>query len=230
MAFADRWFVASRRALNEGVTIMSRKLLLSNIAIAATATLLGVGTYAKFSDSEVSTTHSVTAGTLDLKILNGEAPDSSYTEYAPFLVTNAAPGETSKTLENSGPGWVNLGTTKMVHFRNVGSITGNLSVKVVMDTNADNGINGPEAAAGDTTDGPGNGELAANMLVSIDGIGAMINLPLTTLDAAAPVLWGSLAPDAEGWVSVDWAIPASVGNLIQSDSASFHLQFTFEQA
>jgi hypothetical protein len=74
------------------------------------------------------------------------------------------------------------------------------------------------------------GELAANMLVSIDGLGAMIDKPLTTLDAAAPVVHSTLAPNAEGWVSVDWSIPAEVGNEIMSDSASFHLEFTFEQA
>ena len=197
---------------------MSRKLLLSSIAIAATATLLGVGTFAKFSDSEVSSTHSVAAGTLDLKILNGESPDSSYPEYAPFNVTNAAPGMTSKLQTPK--------VTKMVHFRNVGTIAGNLSVKVVMDSNLENGLMEPEPA----WDTVASGELGANMLVSIDGIGAMIDKPLTTLDAAAPVLWGNLAPGAEGWVSVDWSIPADVGNEIMSDSASFHLEFTFEQA
>ncbi|HEY7626404.1 MAG TPA: TasA family protein, partial [Ilumatobacteraceae bacterium] len=68
---------------------MSRKLLLSSISIAAAASLIGVGAYAKFSDSEQTATHSIAAGTLDLKILNGEQPDSSYPEYAPISVTNA---------------------------------------------------------------------------------------------------------------------------------------------
>jgi hypothetical protein len=115
--------------------------------------------------------------------------------------------------------------TKMVHFRNVGTIAGNLSVKVVMDSNLENGLMEPEPA----WDTVASGELGSNMLVSIDGIGAMIDKPLTTLDAAAPVLWGTLAPGAEGWVSVDWSIPADVGNEIMSDSTSFHLEFTFEQ-
>ncbi len=47
---------------------MSRKLLLSSIAIAATATMLGVGTYATFSDQETSATATVTAGTLNLEV------------------------------------------------------------------------------------------------------------------------------------------------------------------
>ena len=193
---------------------MSRKLLLSSIAIAATATLLGVGAYAKFSDSETSAIHSVTAGTLDLKILNGEQPDSSYPEYAAYSVLNAAPGD------------ANAQPTKQIHFRNVGSLPGALYVKVVMDTNNENGIVEPEASV-DNTDAVG--ELGQNMLVSIDGIGAMQQQRLTDLNAAGPVQWGTLAPGAEGWVSVAWAIPSTVGNEIMSDSATFHLEFSLEQ-
>jgi predicted ribosomally synthesized peptide with SipW-like signal peptide len=192
---------------------MSRKLLLSSIAIAATATLLGVGTFAKFSDSEKSSTHSVSAGTLDLVINADTGP-----EYVPFNVTNAKPGDVSDV--------------KMIHFTNAGTLPGILHVKVVMDSNADNGIVGPEAAV-DSTDGAGNGELAANMLVTIDGIGEMQHLPLTTLDAAPATLWpydgGILGAGVGHWVSVSWSIPDSVGNVIQSDSASFHVEFTLEQ-
>ena len=196
---------------------MSRRLLLSSISIAATVTLLGAGAFAKFSDTETSTTHSVTAGSLDLRILNADQPDASYPEYGAFAVTNAAPGDSS------------AGATKYVHFKNVGTLPGKLSVKVVMVTNDENTILAPETAVGDSTDGPGNGELGAAMLVSIDGIGAMINQPLTALDAAAPSVWGNLAAGAEGWVSIDWSIPVATGNQIMSDSASFKLVFTLEQ-
>jgi predicted ribosomally synthesized peptide with SipW-like signal peptide len=193
---------------------MSRKLLLSSISIAAAASLIGVGAYAKFSDSEVSTTHKVTAGTLDLA-LNIADP---YPEYQiPFDVTNAQPGETSKGHTPN--------LTKYVHMYNVGNLPGKLSVKVVMDSNDENLVKEPEPA----WDNAAAGELGANLLVSIDGIGAMIDQPLTTLDAMAPVFWGTLAPGGDGWVSIDWSIPSSVGNEIMSDSASFHLEFTFEQ-
>ena len=194
---------------------MSRKLLLSSIAIAATATLLGAGTFAKFSDTEISKVHSVQAGTLDLQILNGTA-GYSYPGHAEFAVTNAAPGMTSAPAD-----------TKYVVFKNVGTLPGKVFVKVVMDSNEENGAAGPEAAV-DTTR---TGDLGDNLLVSIDGIGSIQNQPLAALDAAPAVQWGSyvLDPGAEGTVSVDWAIPETVGNVIQSDSVSFHLEFTLEQ-
>jgi predicted ribosomally synthesized peptide with SipW-like signal peptide len=196
---------------------MSRKLLLSSISIAAAASLIGVGAYAKFSDSEQTATHSIAAGTLDLKILNGEQPDSSYPEYAPISVTNAKPGDHA------------LSPVPQVHFKNVGSLPGRLSVRVVMDTNAENGIVEPEL--GDPTEGVG--ELGDEMLVSIDGIGTMINQPLTALHAAGWTLWpydgGVITPGQEGWANIVWSIPETVGNQIMSDSVSFHLEFSFEQ-
>lgn len=196
---------------------MRRKLLLSTISIAATATLLGAGAFAKFHDEEQTATHSVAAGTLDLKILNGEQPDASYPEYAAINVTNAKPGDS-----NAAP-------TPQVHFKNVGTLPGKLSLRVVIDSDAENGIVEPEL--GDPTEGVG--ELGSEMLVSIDGVGSMINKPLTDLQAMDWVVWpyagGVIDPNQEGWASIAWTIPLATGNEIMSDSASFHLEFKFEQ-
>ena len=193
---------------------MSRKLLLSSIAIAATATLLGVGTYAKFSDDEATPIHSVQAGTMDLQIV-GE----SDAEYGTFAVTNAKPGDHGH---------------KQIHFFNAGNVDGQLKIKVVMDSNAENGIVEPEAAV-DTT--PAVGELGDAMLMSIDGIGSMLNKPLTALDAMAPAIWDSAGPaplyimkaNTGGYASIDWTIPESVGNEIMSDSVTFHIVLSLVQ-
>ena len=196
---------------------MRRKLLLSSISIAATATLLGAGAFAKFHDEEQTATHSIAAGTLDLKILNGDQPDASYAEYAPINVTNAKPGD------------ANANPAPQVHFKNVGTLPGKLSLKVVMDSNAENGIVEPEL--GDPT--AGVGELGDALHLSIDGIGTMIDLPLTTLNAMDWTVWpyngGVVNPDQEGWASIAWHIPDTVGNEIMSDSVSFHIEFKFEQ-
>lgn len=190
---------------------MSRKLLLSSIAIAATATMLGVGTFATFSDQETSAVQSVAAGTLDLKILN---PTDSGSEYLAFAVTNAKPGDVS--------------AVKMIHFRNDGSLPGQLYVKVVMDSNDENGVIEPEVGIDGTA---GVGELGDNLFLSIDGISPMLNKSLTALNAAAPAWWdsGPLLAGHEGWVSVAWTIPSTVGNEIMSDSVTFHLEFSLEQ-
>ena len=73
---------------------MSRKLLLSSIAIAATATMLGVGTYAKFSDSEKCRTTTVTAGTMDLKWASGTTTSAVHPDHS---VDNAKPGDVTAT-------------------------------------------------------------------------------------------------------------------------------------
>jgi len=194
--------------------------MLSSIAIAATATLLGVGTFARFSDQASSALNKVAAGTLDVQILNGTGNDTT-PEYAAFAVTDAKPGDSAH---------------KQIHFTNVGTLPGKLYVKVVMDSNLENGIGDPEVKAGDVTGDSataGGGELGAKMLVTIDGLGAMQHQPLTALNAAAPLLWeyngGILAPGGGAYVAVDWSIPDGVGNDIQSDSVAFHLEFTLEQ-
>jgi predicted ribosomally synthesized peptide with SipW-like signal peptide len=204
---------------------MSRKLLLSSIAIAATATLLGVGTFAKFSDQETSATHSVKAGTLDLRILNSDIPgDGQYPgEYGTFAVTNAKPGDSGH---------------RQIHFQNEGNVDGQLYVKVVLDSNDENGIVEPET--GDPT--AGVGELAGVMNMSIDGIGVLQHGTLASYsamvfpDSAPGALWTPDSPrvgvqaGTGGYLAIDWSIPATVGNEIMSDSVTFHIELNLLQA
>ena len=201
---------------------MSRKLLLSSIAIAATATLLGVGTYAKYSDKETGAFHTVTAGTMDLQLTKaGSDPEW----ILPFTMVDAKPGDHGH---------------KMISFHNAGTVDGKLFVKVVMDSNEENGIIEPETEAGDVTGAVGQGELGGAMTLSVDGIAAMQGQTLTALDAvAAPgAIWDSAGPwpdhiwpaGHDGSVSIDWSIPSTVGSEIMTDSVSFHLEFTLLQA
>jgi predicted ribosomally synthesized peptide with SipW-like signal peptide len=199
---------------------MSRKLLLSSIAIAATATMLGVGTFAKFSDQELSATHSVKAGVLDLQINANVGSDPFY---GAFNVENAKPGDSAG---------------KMLYFENTGSVDGQLYVKVVLDSNDENGIVEPEA--GDPT--AGVGELAGVMNMSIDGIGVLQYGTLASYSAMVfpaetpGALWTPDLPRVNvkagtgGYLSINWAIPETVGNEIMSDSVSFHLELTLLQA
>lgn len=193
---------------------MRRKLLLSTISIAATASLLGVGAFAKFSDQEKTETNSVAAGTLDLQILNGQ-PGFQYPGYLKIDVSNAKPGDS------------NAAAPKYIHIKNVGTLPGKLSLRVVMDSNDENGIVEPEL--GDPTEGVG--ELGTEMLVSIDGIGSMQNVPLATLDGMGWVDWpyNPFTPGTEGDPSVVYSIPDTAGNEIMSDSVSFHVEFKLEQ-
>lgn len=204
---------------------MSRKLLLSSIAIAATATLLGVGTYAKYSDTETSATASVTAGTLNLEV-GGSAASTDYS------VDNAYPGYSTGT----GHGFV---------LMNTGSLPGVLHVFIVKDSDDENSLVEPET---DVTDPGLGGEIDNYLNINVDGNsfgygGTVPWLGLQTAAVGVPVeitslIWGGPsitipaggqypAGPAELWFG--WTISPDATNVIMTDSLSFHLMFTLEQ-
>jgi predicted ribosomally synthesized peptide with SipW-like signal peptide len=138
-------------------------------------------TGAFFSDTETSTGNTFTAGSIDLTV------DSTqhYNGRTCTLITASA----SSSYLWTGPGtfptgpcdgtWTpsNLGAQKFFNFSDikpgddgedtislhVGTNDAYACVDVTIPTNADNGINEPEAAAGDVTDGSTGGELAQNL-------------------------------------------------------------------
>ncbi|HEX4983736.1 MAG TPA: TasA family protein [Ilumatobacteraceae bacterium] len=205
---------------------MSRKLLLSSISIAATATLLGVGAFASYSDSERSETASVTAGTLNLEV-DGSAVGEDYS------VTNAYPGYKSGT----GHGFV---------LKNTGTIDGNLRVFLVKDFDDENSLVEPET---DVTDPGLGGEIDEYLAITVDGnsfgpFGLVPSLGLAGVGERVDItswLWNVgeapklLAASAqypaspyELWFGFE--ISDTADNTIMTDTLGFHLEFTLEQA
>ena len=207
---------------------MSRKLLLSSIAIAATATLLGVGTYAKYSDKETSATATVTAGTLNLEV-GGSAVGEEYS------VTNAYPGYTTGT----GSGFV---------LKNTGTLPGSLHVFLVKDADAENTMVEPETDSPDID--PLSGEIDNYLNVTVDGnsFGYGGTVPWVSLATAlvgnqveiTSLIWGGNTPPilipasgeypgAPYELLFGWTISPDANNSIMSDTLGFHLEFTLEQ-
>lgn len=205
--------------------IMSRKLLLSSIAIAATATLLGVGTYAKYSDSEKSATAAVTAGTLNLEV-DGSAASHD------FSVTNAFPGYVTPGLY----GFV---------LKNTGTIDGNLRVFLVKDFDNENTLDEPET---DVTDPGLGGEIDNFLNVTVDGntfgpgglvpslglagVGERVDITgmIWTVGEAPKLLAaGGQYPTAPFELWFGYSIMDAADNSIMTDSLGFHLEFTLEQ-
>lgn len=204
---------------------MSRKLWLSSIAIAATATLLGVGTYAKYSDTEVSNTATVVAGTLNLEV-GGSAASVNYS------FDNAYPGYTTGT----GHGFV---------LTNSGSLPGVLHVYLVKDSDDENSLVEPETDISD----PGlGGEIDNYLNINVDGnsFGYGGTVPWLGLQTAAvgdqveitSLIWGAPTitipaggqyPAAPFELLFGWTISPDATNVIMTDSLSFHLKFTLEQ-
>lgn len=108
------------------------KKILASVAVVALMSVAAIGaTRAFFSDTVTSTGNTFAAGTLDLEVDGGDV-------LVPFSVLNMKPGDTlgSPTYE----------------LRNVGSLPGVLSFKVMNMVTNENGVIQPEDAAGDAVD------------------------------------------------------------------------------
>jgi predicted ribosomally synthesized peptide with SipW-like signal peptide len=205
---------------------MSRKLLLSSIAIAATASLIGVGTYAMYSDTEMSATTSVTAGTLNLEV-GGSAVTHD------ISVTNAYPGYVSPA---------GIGFT----LTNTGTIDGNLRVFLVKDFDEENTLVEPET---DAPDPDSDGEIDAYLNITVDGntfgpgglvpslglagVGERVditNMIWTVGEAPKLLAAGADYPGAPFELWFGYSILDTADNSIMTDSLGFHLEFTLEQA
>ena len=206
---------------------MTRKLMLSSLAIAATTMLLGAGTFAKFTDTEQSQKVTVTAGTLDL-VVGGTAAGAN------FDLQNAQPGSKSQGLS----GFV---------LTNNGTLPGQLRVFLVKDVDEENTLIEPETDATDID--PLSGEIDNFLNVMVDGntFGHGGTLPAMGLDTVAvgdpleitSMIWGGPGPiiipaggqypggPAELWFG--WEIPADATNAIMSDSLGFHVEFRLDQ-
>lgn len=107
------------------------KRLLLSLSMLGMTSLLAIGaTTAYFSDTEISSGNTFTAGTLDLKVNNGDGPVVS------FNVSNVAPGYTT--------GY------QVYCLKNTGTIPGQPSVEFGPITNNENGLFGPEALVDST--------------------------------------------------------------------------------
>ncbi|MEA1929661.1 MAG: TasA family protein [Patescibacteria group bacterium] len=144
-----------------------KKILLSLGVVAFAAALVAGGTGAFFSDEEVSSGNTFTAGSIDLGIdnesyYNGEAnPGTSWLEVAFDLDDGAGPSTDGKYLffefDDLKPGDYGEDTIS-IHVNNNESW---LCADVTLTSDDDNALTEPEEDDGDDTDGVGEGELAS---------------------------------------------------------------------
>lgn len=194
-----------------------KKILASLVAIALMSTVLGLGTFAAFSDTETSVGNSFTAGTLDLQI-NGED-----TNVVAFNVNNMRPGNQPK---NS------------LVLSNVGSIAGKLDISSVVVTDYENDLIEPEKEAGDTTADQGELSSVVNLRLFIDANGdgwistgenvffdGKVNTLPSSFDLNQPLSAGGSVKIVAlfDW----WNTPND--NQAQSDSFTLDLTFKLDQ-
>ncbi len=215
-----------------------KKMVVSLMVIASVLALIGGGVYAVLSDTETSTGNTFTAGTLNLQV--GSADPCTET----ITVANLEPTDTGNAAT-----WL---------VKNLGSLSGNLTIAVSAITDNENTRSEVETAAGDTTDV--GGELGALLKVAIwmdaDKSGDWSSGDYYLKSDGTKVDWQSgtglptAAYDAldnytETWTNVqtvaavtdagnfrveyDWPDGGAGDNVAQSDSCVFSITFTLNQ-
>lgn len=123
------------------------KRLLLSLSMLGMASILAIGaTTAYFSDTEISSANTFTAGTLDLKLDNGDV------NVIKFSINNMSPGNQP------------TGSWKLT---NAGSLNGYLDIENILITSKENGCTEPEGVLDSTCGNPGIGEGELQDLVNL---------------------------------------------------------------
>jgi len=216
---------------------MSRRLLMSMMILAFAAAVIGVGTYALYTDVETSADNTFTAGTLDLKVWeggwDGHWSDDPIAEK--ITVTNVKP-----TSDAWGWSMVPGG----VKIKNAGSVPGNLWIEIVNIRNSENDCIEPEVDAGDdasSLEGELGGELKVKPQDNTPPWAAWaIQAPLTAATEGTDLFPTPTAASAvlnanEEVPLVFWYRPFAPeftqdDNLSMTDTVTFDIIFHLDQA
>lgn len=205
------------------------KKVLVSLSVIALVAIVAVGaTRAYFSDTASITGNTITAGTLDLKVDQDPASDNQVWSDG---------FDSGMSFANLAPGY---NGSQIIDIKNVGSVDGDVSVRLVMTNNAENELLAQESAMGDNAAGNGNenGELAQNLRVKIsyspnnDGVFTE-KYDFTLAEFAAnpnQLSLGAITSESKiASVKLEWYVPTSVGNNIMTDSVGVNVVFGLEQ-
>ncbi len=168
---------------------------------------IGAGTWAYFSDTETSSGNYIAAGTLDLKLGDGESTwydDPNIPDY---------------TVSDVYPGW---GDWLDFYAKNFGSISGDLYMKV---TYTERGGDNPEAEGS-----PDDAVLDDNLYVAVYVDGTLLNnQTLSWWASQGYYSLGSLTAGSMAHIKIEVYIPTTVGNEIQGDTVTIDVEFKLMQ-
>lgn len=206
---------------------MNKKILISLITIGVISIIAVGGTVAYFSDTETSSGNTFSAGTLDL-----EVDDQNPWTSTPFTIGDVKPGDSgSKTIllknigslpKPGGPPW-----TSKVYIT-----FSNLVDDDVSCTEPENEV--------DSTCGSGQvGELSENLNIRVrdywdpncqDNKRFDETHTLAKWVSQGKTFLNDDMPSGDvNCIKIDWSVESSVGNIIQTDKATFDLSFDLEQ-
>lgn len=183
------------------------------------AILVSVAAYSWFTDQETSADNVISAGTLNLTVGGQEGGNVAHLSFS-----NVVPAIQWQGAEYDYQ-WV---------IKNTGTIPGRVSYKITNVRNLENGINTPEALAGDTTEDVGELGSQYKLLFQLNQPPWGYNQEMYPLNNFEDVLFSpgvyDLAPGESKNVFLrSWLINALDNNLVQGDSVEFDVVFYLEQ-
>lgn len=200
-----------------------RKLFLSVAVIGITSAIAIGATSAYFSDTEVSSANTFTAGTLDLKIDDQDGAQVAHVTFA-----NVVPAVQWQGAEYDHQ-WV---------LKNTGTLPGTVTYKIKNIQNFENGCNAPESVMGDISclTGTDQGELGSQMklVFQLNQAPYGYNQDIFPLNAAEGVAYTPVAyhlnpGETKAVFLRSWFISSPSNNLAQGDSVQFDIEFTLAQ-
>ena len=204
-----------------------KKIIGLSIAALLIIGIVGVGTFAYFSDTATSTGNTWTAGTLVLsESTTGSAAKNSY------VVTPGGGINGSVQFGLTDP--VKPGSSGIITWtlNNTGNVPGTLTLVAINTFNENPPENAPEHAA-DPTDSIGLGQDlmvwvtrngtdilgSTGTYVAMSGLQTALNLEISkTKTIGTPMVY-----------VLHWQVPTSAGNEIQGDTAQLDITFTLNQ-
>jgi predicted ribosomally synthesized peptide with SipW-like signal peptide len=214
---------------------MDRKILTAFFVIGLVATMAGAGLYAYFSDTETSrgNTFTVDIGP-DLELGPcGTQP------YLPFNVADIKPGDSGVAdvnLHNAGTdGWLSMKIINCVNDENVlmepeaeagdgsvdvGELGSKLYLVIWFDDNNNGVIDGDWPSSGEQPIAIGYVDELCGIEIPIDGSPFQSGGYKTYEIMGSGVTWT---------IGFKWSLASDVGNIVQSDSLSFDIEFTLKQ-
>lgn len=188
---------------------MNKRILLAVLSIAVAAALVGVGTYAWFTDTASSTGNKFTAGTMNLQVDNG----SGYGEAL-----------TAMSYANIAPGF---DQSKTYILRNDGSVNGDLTLTPSNFVDLDSGKASAEPANGVRNEAVDGADMGENLdLVVTVGSTTLYTGTLEGFATHAAFDLGSVAAGASVSLTFHATVDGSVGNELMTDSASFDAAYS----
>ena len=193
--------------------------------------IVGVGTFAYFSDTAASTGNTWTAGTLVLsEITAGSATHNS------FVVTPGGGINGSVQFGLTDPVVPQSSGTITWTLNNTGNVAGTLTMVVATTFGQGGAPNAPETAAETALGGVKGLDTGITIWVTRNGtpILGTSGTPVPMSDVA--ILTTGLNIERQSLVTaaplvyvLNWQVPISVGNEIQGDTANLNITFTLNQ-